>query len=118
MGVGSGGGVNLNNVSSQSTRGRRATTQRHSPASAAMQMPHTGLSAAAVQALANGWSLPGTLTQAQTQQVLRLAQVCFSFFKASKTLKIFDIQIPELSKYIFLTSFKSKVFHRNFIAAT
>ncbi|PZC75229.1 uncharacterized protein LOC110378845 [Helicoverpa armigera] len=74
VGVGSGGGVGLNNVSSQSTRGRRATTQRHSPASAAMQMPHAGLSAAAVQALANGWSLPGALTQAQTQQVLRLAQ--------------------------------------------
>lgn len=76
VGVGS-NSVALNNVSSQSTRGRRATAQRHSPASQAMQMPHGGLSAAAVQALANGWSLPGALTQAQTQQVLRLAQVRF-----------------------------------------
>ncbi|KAJ8718308.1 hypothetical protein PYW08_002545 [Mythimna loreyi] len=73
VGVGS-NAVGLNNVSSQSTRGRRATAQRHSPASQALQMPHGGLSAAAVQALANGWSLPGALTQAQTQQVLRLAQ--------------------------------------------
>ncbi|GBP82146.1 hypothetical protein EVAR_65342_1 [Eumeta japonica] len=53
-------------------RGRRATTQRHSPAG--MQMPHAGLSAAAMQALSNGWNIPGALTQAQTQQVLRLAQ--------------------------------------------
>ncbi|KAL0870339.1 hypothetical protein ABMA27_005355 [Loxostege sticticalis] len=57
------------------TRGRRPAAQRHSPASAAMQLPHAAsISAAAVQALANGWSLPGTLTQAQTQHVLRLAQ--------------------------------------------
>ncbi|XP_038221877.1 uncharacterized protein LOC119839587 [Zerene cesonia] len=64
-------GAALSNVPS---RGRRPT-QRHSPASAAMQMPHAGISAAAVQALTNGWTtLPGTLTQAQTQQVLRLAQ--------------------------------------------
>lgn len=68
--VGVGSSVSLTSV----PRGRRPT-QRHSPASAAMQMPHAGLSAAAVQALANGWSLPGSLTQAQTQQVLRLAQV-------------------------------------------
>ncbi|XP_072938412.1 uncharacterized protein [Epargyreus clarus] len=54
------------------SRGRRPA-QRHSPASA-MQMPHSGLAAATVQAIANGWNLPGTLTQAQTQQVLRLAQ--------------------------------------------
>ncbi|CAB3244143.1 unnamed protein product [Arctia plantaginis] len=74
VGVGAGAGVNLNNVTGQSTRGRRAATQRHSPASAAMQMPHAGLSAAAVQALASGWNLPNTLTQAQTAQVLRLAQ--------------------------------------------
>ncbi|CAG9566335.1 unnamed protein product [Danaus chrysippus] len=67
--VGVGSSVSLTSV----PRGRRPT-QRHSPASAAMQMPHAGLSAAAVQALANGWSLPGSLTQAQTQQVLRLAQ--------------------------------------------
>ncbi|XP_068622503.1 uncharacterized protein [Battus philenor] len=64
VGVGVGGG----------TRGRRPTGTRHSPAAAALQMPHTGISAAAVQALANGWSLPASLTQAQTQQVLRLAQ--------------------------------------------
>lgn len=74
--MGAGAGVNLNNVTGQPTRGRRAGTQRHTPASAAMQMPHSGLSAAAVQALASGWNLPNTLTQAQTAQVLRLAQVC------------------------------------------
>ncbi|XP_041980591.1 uncharacterized protein LOC121734189 [Aricia agestis] len=62
----------VNNVGTMS-RGRRPA-QRHSPASAAM-MPHQGLSAATVQALTNGWNIPpGTLTQAQTQQVLRLAQ--------------------------------------------
>ncbi|XP_026333406.1 uncharacterized protein LOC113240343 isoform X2 [Hyposmocoma kahamanoa] len=73
--VGVGGNVGLGAVAATGTRGRRANTQRHSPAAAAaMQMPHAGLSAAAVQALANGWSLPGQLTQAQTQQVLRLAQ--------------------------------------------
>ncbi|XP_013183800.1 uncharacterized protein LOC106129698 [Amyelois transitella] len=69
-GVLSGGGVSMGG----STRGRRPAASRHSPASAAMQMPHANISAAAVQALANSWSLPGTLTQAQTQQVLRLAQ--------------------------------------------
>ncbi|XP_049871399.1 uncharacterized protein LOC126370541 [Pectinophora gossypiella] len=73
VGCGAGvAGVGLS-VSAASSRGRRAATARHSPA-AAMQMPHAGLSAATVQALANGWSLPGQLTQAQTQQVLRLAQ--------------------------------------------
>ncbi|CAG5059102.1 unnamed protein product [Parnassius apollo] len=55
-------------------RGRRPGAARHSAAAAALQLPHAGISAAAVQALANGWSLPGQLTQAQTQQVLRLAQ--------------------------------------------
>ncbi|CAH2049575.1 unnamed protein product, partial [Iphiclides podalirius] len=55
-------------------RGRRPAAARHSPAAAALQMPHAGISAAAVQALANGWTLPGTLTPTQTQQVLRLAQ--------------------------------------------
>ncbi|XP_013140338.1 PREDICTED: uncharacterized protein LOC106104753 [Papilio polytes] len=56
-------------------RGRRPAT-RHSPAAAAaaLQIPHGGLTAAAVQALANNWNLPGALSQAQTQQVLRLAQ--------------------------------------------
>ncbi|XP_061720140.1 uncharacterized protein LOC133527244 [Cydia pomonella] len=67
--VAQGAGVGL---SGASTRGRRPNAQRHTPSS--MQMPHAGISAAAVQALASGWSLPGTLTQAQTQQVLRLAQ--------------------------------------------
>ncbi|CAK1542357.1 unnamed protein product [Leptosia nina] len=67
--VGAGVGPNV-----APSRGRRPA-QRHSPANAAMQMPHSGLAAATVQALANGWTnLPGTLTQAQTQQVLRLAQ--------------------------------------------
>ncbi|CAG9133225.1 unnamed protein product [Plutella xylostella] len=57
-----------------SNRGRRANnTQRHSPGSASMQMPHQGISAA-VQALANSWNMPGALTQVQTQHVLRLAQ--------------------------------------------
>lgn len=70
-GVGSGVGMGVG----ASPRGRRATGPRHSPASAAMQMPQANISAAAVQALANGWTLPGTLTHAQTQQVLRLAQV-------------------------------------------
>ncbi|XP_022129348.2 uncharacterized protein LOC111003250 [Pieris rapae] len=66
-------GVGMNNVAAPS-RGRRPA-QRHTQANAAMQMPHAGLSAAAVQALANGWTnLPASLTQAQTQQVLRLAQ--------------------------------------------
>ncbi|XP_073960466.1 uncharacterized protein [Choristoneura fumiferana] len=72
-GVAVGSGVSLGAVGGASTRGRRPNAQRHSPASG-MQMPHSGISAAAVQALASGWSLPGTLTQAQTQQVLRLAQ--------------------------------------------
>ncbi|XP_046966867.1 uncharacterized protein LOC124534867 [Vanessa cardui] len=69
--VGSGVSLGVSNVSA--SRGRRPT-QRHSAASSAMQMPHAGISAAAVQALANGWNLPGALTQAQTQQVIRLAQ--------------------------------------------
>ncbi|KAL4709469.1 hypothetical protein ACJJTC_012806 [Scirpophaga incertulas] len=64
-GPGAGGGAGTG-----SGRGRRGA--RHPPT---LPLPHAGLSAAAVQALANGWSLPGTLTQAQTQQVLRLAQV-------------------------------------------
>lgn len=74
VGVGAAAGVGMNNVSGQSTRGRRTTTQRHAPVSAAMQMPPAGLSVAAVQALSNSWNLPNTLTQAQTAQVLRLAQ--------------------------------------------
>ncbi|KAJ0175301.1 hypothetical protein K1T71_009442 [Dendrolimus kikuchii] len=74
VGVGAATGVSLNSVNNQSTRGRRATNQRHSATAATMQMPHAGLSAATVQALTNGWNIPGTLTQAQTQQVLRLAQ--------------------------------------------
>ncbi|XP_028164058.1 uncharacterized protein LOC114355413 isoform X2 [Ostrinia furnacalis] len=74
VGVGVGSAASMG-VGTASTRGRRPGSQRHSPASAAMQMPHAAsISAAAVQALANGWSLPGTLTQAQTQHVLRLAQ--------------------------------------------
>ncbi|XP_045450177.1 uncharacterized protein LOC123658930 [Melitaea cinxia] len=68
-----GSGVSLGVTGVSASRGRRPT-QRHSAASSAMQMPHAGISAAAVQALANGWNLPGALTQAQTQQVLRLAQ--------------------------------------------
>ncbi|KPJ04496.1 hypothetical protein RR46_01961 [Papilio xuthus] len=57
------------------TRGRRPAA-RHSPAAAAaaLQLPHGGITAAAVQALANNWNLPAALSQAQTQQVLRLAQ--------------------------------------------
>ncbi|CAH2982288.1 unnamed protein product [Chilo suppressalis] len=70
-GVGSAVGMGVGNAP---TRGRRANNSRHSPASAAMQIPHGGISAAAVQALANSWNLPASLTQAQTQQVLRLAQ--------------------------------------------
>ncbi|XP_037874265.1 uncharacterized protein LOC101745688 isoform X2 [Bombyx mori] len=73
-GVAVGSAAGLNTVNSQSTRGRRANTQRHTPTAATMQMSHAGLSAASAQALANSWSLPGTLTQAQTQQVLRFAQ--------------------------------------------
>lgn len=72
VGVGAAAGMSFNAVNN-STRGRRTATQRHAP-SAQVQMPHAGLSAAAVQALANGWNLPATLTQAQTQQVLRMAQ--------------------------------------------
>lgn len=88
-GVAVGAGVGLG-AAGASTRGRRPTAQRHAPA--AMQMPHAGISAAAVQALASGWSLPGTLTQAQTQQVLRLAQVgthdstCLARFHAAAAL--------------------------------
>ncbi|KAI5651484.1 hypothetical protein NE865_00728 [Phthorimaea operculella] len=74
--VGAAGGVSLSAVSSAPSRGRRPNNQRHTASAAQMQMPHAGLSAATVQALANGWSLgPGQLTQAQTQQVLRLAQM-------------------------------------------
>ncbi|CAK1581294.1 unnamed protein product [Parnassius mnemosyne] len=69
-GVGAAAGV----VVGGGARGRRPAATRHSAAAAALQLPHAGISAAAVQALANGWSLPGQLTQAQTQQVLRLAQ--------------------------------------------
>jgi hypothetical protein len=77
--MGAGAGVGMGPAGAGS-RGRRAAAARHSPASAAMQLPHGGISAAAVQALTSGWSLPGTLTQAQTQQVLRLAQVNINIY--------------------------------------
>ncbi|KAJ2949573.1 hypothetical protein O0L34_g15491 [Tuta absoluta] len=75
VGVGAAGGVSLTAVNSAPSRGRRPNNQRHTATAAQMQMAHAGLSAQTVQAFANTWNLgPGQLTQAQTQQVLRLAQ--------------------------------------------
>ncbi|VVC98553.1 unnamed protein product [Leptidea sinapis] len=67
---GAGGGAGPGaGVGAGGARGRRPTA-RHA---GAMQLPHAGISAAAMQALASGWN-PSALSQTQTQQVLRLAQ--------------------------------------------